>query len=142
MTDEATAATNDWNAQIIAEFRANGGKCGGPFEGAVMAIVHTTGAKSGAHRENPLCVLPDGDRIALFASKAGAPTNPDWYHNLVANPTVEVEYGTERFAARATVVTGAERDALYARQVEAMPQFAEYERNTDRVIPVVVLERV
>ena len=140
MSDEAKAM-NDWNATIIAEFRANGGKCGGDFAGAEMMILHTTGARSGAHRENPLCCLPDGDRIVVFASKAGAPTSPDWYHNLKANPDVEVEYGTERYRARAVEVTGAERDALYARQVEALPQFDNYRNATTRVIPVVVLER-
>ena len=141
MSDDVKAM-NDWNAQIMAEFRANGGKCGGQFAGAEMMILHTTGARTGAHREHPLCCLPDGDRIVVFASKAGAPTSPDWYHNLVANPEVEVEYGTERYRARAVEATGAERDALYARQIEALPQFDGYRRSTTRVIPVVVLERI
>lgn len=141
MSDDVKAM-NDWNAQIMAEFRANGGKCGGQFAGAEMMILHTTGARTGAHREHPLCCLPDGDRIVVFASKAGAPTSPDWYHNLVANPEVEVEYGTERYRARAVEATGAERDALYARQVAALPQFDAYRHSTTRVIPVVVLERL
>lgn len=140
--DDDVKALNDWNARIMAEFRANGGKCGGQFAGAEMVILHTTGARTGAHRETPLCCLPDGDRIVVFASKAGAPTSPDWYHNLVAHPEVEVEYGTERYHARAVEVTGAERDALYARQTAALPQFDAYRDATTRVIPVVVLERI
>jgi deazaflavin-dependent oxidoreductase (nitroreductase family) len=140
MTDEKKAL-NDWNAKIIAEFRANAGRCGPPFESADMVILHTRGARTGKPRENPLCALLDGGRIVLFASKAGAPTNPDWYHNLKANPDVEVEHGTERFRARAVEVTGPERDALYARQASRAPQFAEYAKKTSRTIPVVVLDR-
>lgn len=134
-------AMNDWNQQIIAEFRANDGKVGGPFEGAPMVLVTHTGAKSGTERTTPLMYLPNGDDIVIFASKAGAPTNPDWFHNLVANPDATAEVGTETFAVRARVAEGAERDDLWSRQKTAYPQFQEYEDSTDRVIPVVVLER-
>ncbi len=131
----------DWNAQIIAEFRANGGKVGGQFDGAPLLLLTTTGAKSGLARTSPMMYLPDGDRLVVFASKAGAPTNPDWYHNVVANPSATVEVGTETFDVDAQVTTGAERDALYARQAKLYPGFAEYEAKTDRVIPVVALTR-
>ena len=140
MTDQEKAL-NDWNAKIMAEFRANGGRCGPPFENAEMVILHTRGARSGKPRENPLCALLDAGRLFVFASKAGAPTNPAWYHNLKAHPDVEVEHGTERFRARAVEVTGHEREALYARQASLMPQFAEYAASTSRVIPVVELAR-
>jgi deazaflavin-dependent oxidoreductase (nitroreductase family) len=132
---------NDWNQQIIAEFRANGGVVGGPFEGAPMVLVTHRGARSGTERTTPLVYLADGDDVVIFASKAGAPTNPDWFHNLVANPDATIEVGTETVAVRARVAEGAERDELFERQKAASPQFAEYEKATDRVIPVVVLER-
>ena len=132
---------DDWNTSIIKEFRANGGQVGGNFEGAPMVIITTKGAKSGHPRTVPLMYLPDGDRMAIFASKAGAPTNPDWYHNLKANPTVKVEVGTETFDAEATEITGDERDALYRRQAELYPGFAEYEQKTTRRIPVIALTR-
>jgi deazaflavin-dependent oxidoreductase (nitroreductase family) len=136
------AGPNDWNRAIIEEFRANGGKVGGQFAGAPLLLLTTTGARSGQRRTNPMMYLADGDRLAVFASKSGAPTNPDWYHNLVANPTVTVEVGTETFDARATVLTGAERDRLYARQAGLYPGFAEYQEKTSRIIPVVALERL
>lgn len=136
-----TPDPNDFNARIIAEFRANGGKVGPPFEGAPMVLLTTTGAKSGQERVNPLVYSTDGDRVVVIASKAGAPTNPDWYHNVRANPTVKVEIGDETYAATATVVEGAERDRLFDAQAELMPGFRDYEKATDRVIPVVVLER-
>jgi deazaflavin-dependent oxidoreductase (nitroreductase family) len=132
---------NDWNAQIIAEFRATGGKVGGQFDGAPLLLLTTTGGKSGLARTSPVMYLPDGDRLVVFASKAGAPTNPDWYHNLVANPSATVEVGTESFDVDAHITTGAERDELYARQATLYPGFAEYEAKTDRVIPVVALTR-
>ena len=131
----------DWNTQVIEEFRANGGKVGGPFEGAPMILITTTGAKSGKRRTTPLVYLPDGDRQIIFASKAGAPTHPDWYHNLVAHPEVTVEIGSETFEATAVVVEGAERDQLYAKQAARMPGFAEYQAKTTRLIPVIALER-
>src|SRR5690242_1675034 len=97
-------APNDFNATIIADFRANGGKVGPPFEGAPMVLLHTTGAKSGKERVNPLVYTTDGDRFVIIASKAGAPTNPDWYHNIKANPTVTLEVGEETFEAQATEI--------------------------------------
>jgi deazaflavin-dependent oxidoreductase (nitroreductase family) len=133
---------NDWNAQTIEAFRANGGKVGGQFEGAPMLLLTTTGAKSGQKRVNPMMYLAEGDAIYVFASKAGAPSNPDWYHNLVANPRVTVERGTETYEAIATPVTGAERDRIYAIQAERYPGFAEYQEKTTRTIPVVSLARV
>lgn len=132
---------NDWNRAIIEEFRANGGKVGGQFAGAPMLLLHTTGAKSGQQRINPLVYSTDGDRMVIIASKGGAPTNPDWYYNLVANPSVKLEVGTEQFEARATVPSGEERTRLFEQMAARMPGFAEYQRNTTRVIPVVVLER-
>lgn len=136
------ADMNDWNQKVIAEFRENEGRVGGPFEGAPMVLVTSTGAKSGQSRVNPLMYLPNGDDVVIFASKGGAPTNPDWYHNLLANPDATIEVGTESFPVRARVAEGAERDELWTRQKAAYPQFAEYERNTSRTIPVVVLEKV
>ncbi len=135
------AEVNDFNKQIIEEFRANDGKVSGQFEGAPLLLLTTTGAKSGEPRTSPMMYRPEGERMFVFASKAGAPTNPDWYHNLVANPEVSVEVGVERFTAHATEVKGAERDRIYAEQAKEYPGFAEYEEKTDRVIPVVELER-
>lgn len=134
---------NEWNKAVIAEFRANGGKCGGMFEGADMLLLHTKGAKSGLERINPLVYLPDGDRMVIFASKGGMPDNPDWYYNLRKNPGVTVEVGTETVAATATEVTGEERDRLYAEQVTRFASFGEYEEKTAgiRVIPVIALTR-
>ena len=133
---------SEWNRAIIDEFRANNGKVGGPFAGAPLLLLHTTGAKSGKQRTNPVMYLPDGERLLVFASKAGAPTNPDWFHNLVANPRATVDVGDESFEVKATVITGEERDRLYAKQAELYPGFAEYEEKTTRTIPVVALERV
>src|SRR5665213_1827185 len=118
---------NEWNKSIITEFRANGGKVGGQFEGAPLLLLTTTGAKSGRSLTTPVMYLADGDRQLVFASKAGAPTNPAWYHNLVANPTVTVEVGDESFQAKAVPVTGEERDRLYAKQATLYPGFAEYQ---------------
>jgi deazaflavin-dependent oxidoreductase (nitroreductase family) len=133
---------NDFNKSIIEEFRANAGQVGGPFAGAPVVLITTKGAKSGQTRINPLVGLPQEDgTVYIFASKGGAPRNPDWYYNLVAHPEVEVEFGEEHYAATATPITGAERDRIYARQKEAMPQFAEYEEKTTRTIPVVALIR-
>lgn len=132
---------HEFNQQMIEEFRANGGKLGGGFEGAPLLLLHTTGAKSGKERVNPLAYQPDGDRYVVFASKGGAPTNPDWFHNLRANPQVTVEVGAERFPATARVAEGEEHERLWSRQKALMPGFADYEQKTTRVIPVVVLER-
>ncbi|MGI8760717.1 MAG: nitroreductase family deazaflavin-dependent oxidoreductase [Jatrophihabitantaceae bacterium] len=129
----------DWNDRIIQEFRANDGRLGGDFAGAPVLLLHTTGAKSGRERVNPVMYLDaDGSRF-VFASKAGADTNPDWYHNLVAHPEVTVELGAERYAATATPVTGSQRDRLYAEQARRNPGFAGYQDKTARVIPVVEL---
>ena len=132
---------NDWNRGVIEEFRNNGGKVGGGFEGAPLLLLHTVGAKSGQPRVNPVMYLPDGDRWIVFASKAGAPTSPDWYHNLVANPEVSIEVGTDTIPVTATFAQGDERGQLYSRQAALYPQFAEYERSTTRRIPVVTLTR-
>lgn len=131
-----------FNAALIEELRANGGKVTGRFEGRPVLLLTTTGAKSGRRITLPLVYLQDGERILIFASKAGSPRNPDWYHNLVANPTVTVEIGNETDDARAVILTGEERDRLYAKQVEAMPTFGDYQAKTERVIPVISLERL
>ncbi len=133
---------NDWNKQIIEEFRANGGKVGGQFSGANLLLLHTRGAKSNQPRINPLAYFKDGDNFVIIASKAGAPSNPDWYYNILAHPEVTIEVGTERFNAHATVPERQERDRLFARAVEQAPGFGKYQENTSRIIPVVVLKRV
>jgi deazaflavin-dependent oxidoreductase (nitroreductase family) len=130
------------NREVIAEFRKTGGKAGGVFEDKPLVLVHHRGAKSGVERIAPLVPYVDGDSLYVYASKGGADTNPDWYHNLVANPDTVVEYGSETFAVRARVLTGEERADLYAKQAEAQPQFAEYQRKTTRVIPVIELQRM
>ena len=131
----------DFNSRIIEEFRSHEGKVGPPFEGAPMVLLTTMGAKSGLPRTAPLVYLADGARIVIFASKAGAPTHPDWYHNLVANPTATVEVGTDSYEVDAVVTAGEERDSLFRRQAELMPGFADYQAATTRVIPVVALVR-
>lgn len=131
----------DWNTRIIEEFRANEGRVGGQFEGAPMLLLHTTGARSGKERVNPMMFLDLDGRRYVFASKAGADTDPDWYRNLVANPEVTVEAGTETYTATASTLTGAERDRIYAEQASRYPGFAEYAAKTTRVIPVVELRR-
>ena len=135
-------AMTEFNQKVIEEFRGNGGKVGGAFAGAPMIIVTHTGAKSGKVHTTPLVYSMDGDRFVIIASKAGAPTNPAWYHNLIAHPEVTVEVGAERFTARAVEVRGAERDRLFDAQARLMPQFNEYKKNTPRTIPVLTLERV
>ena len=140
---------NDFNRGIIEEFRANGGKVtsfrpgGSPGAAAPsLLLLTTTGAKTGRRHTTPLAYLADGDRLLVFASKAGAPNPPAWYHNLVANPRVTVEVGSESFEATAAVLERRARDAIFARQAERAPQFAEYQARTTRVIPVVALTRV
>ena len=132
---------NDFNQRVIEEFRANGGKVGGQFDGAPMVLLTTTGAKSGNPHTTPLVYLQDNDRVIVFASMGGAPRHPQWYHNIIANPDVTVEVGTEKYEARATVVTGAERDELFARQAAKFDAFNQYQQRTTRVIPVVALTR-
>ncbi len=135
-------ATNDWNASIIEEFRANGGKVGGQFEGAPLLLLHTTGAKSGTERIAPVMYQDvDGGAYAVFASKAGAPTNPDWYHNLRANPSATIEVGTETVPVQARIAEGDERNRIWERQKQMYPGFADYEAKTTRTIPVIILER-
>jgi len=131
---------NDWNARIIAEFRANEGKLGGGFEGAPVLLLHTTGAKTGRERVNPMMYRQVGENYAVFASKAGAPTNPDWYHNLLANPGVRAEIGTQTLDLTARVADNGEREPIWAAQKAEYPGFAEYEAKTTRQIPVVILE--
>jgi deazaflavin-dependent oxidoreductase (nitroreductase family) len=131
----------EFNRQLIEEFRGNGGKVTGQFAGRPLLLLTSTGAKSGHAYTTPLVYTKDGARLVIIASKGGAPTNPDWYHNLVAHPMATVELPGERFQAKAVVTTGAERDRLFNRQAEQMPNFAEYQKNTTRKIPVIVLER-
>ncbi|HEX5406904.1 MAG TPA: nitroreductase family deazaflavin-dependent oxidoreductase [Pseudonocardiaceae bacterium] len=133
---------NDFNGSIIKEFRENGGKVGGMFEGASMILVHHIGAKSGTERVAPLVYLRDGDRLFIFASKGGADDNPAWYHNLLANPKVTVEVGTESFQVTVSELERAERDEIYAKQVAVAPGFGDYERKTKRIIPVLELKPV
>ena len=132
---------NDFNTQIIEEFRANGGKLGGGFEGASMLLLHHKGAKTGAERVNPVAYRPVGDSLAIFASKAGAPTNPDWYYNLRAHPETTVEVGSETIAVVARVPDDAERAPIWEAQKRDVPGFADYEKQTTRQIPVVILDR-
>ena len=133
---------NNWNKKVIEEFRANEGRVGGNFEGKTLLLLHTMGAKSQQERINPVACIKDGDRLAVIASKAGAPTHPDWYYNIVANPQVTVEVGAENFQALASVAEEPERTRLYNQMVEVMPGFDDYRRNTTRVIPVIVLTPV
>jgi deazaflavin-dependent oxidoreductase (nitroreductase family) len=134
-----SATPKDFNAQVIDEFRANGGKAGGMFEGMPLVLVHNVGAKSGKEYVTPLVYLADGDDVVIFGSKGGAPENPGWYHNLKAEPNVSIEVGDQKFDVLATEVTGDERDRLYSAQEAAQPQFTEYAEKTDRKIPVIVL---
>ena len=129
----------DFNAQIIEEFRANEGRVGGLFEGSTLLLLHHTGAKSGASRVNPLAYMADDGRYVIFASKGGAPTNPDWYHNLKAHPDTRIEVGTDTIDVVAAEATGEERERLFRAQAERSPQFAEYQEKAGRVIPVIIL---
>ena len=133
---------SDWNKAIIEEFRANGGKVGGHFEGKPMLLIHTIGAKSGKPHLNPVIYTMDGEKIIVIASQGGAPTHPHWYYNLVANPLVTVEVGTEKFQAQAQVVSEPDRTRLYQQMITVMDSFAEYERKTTRIIPVIALTRI
>jgi deazaflavin-dependent oxidoreductase (nitroreductase family) len=133
-------AEDDWNTKIIEEFRANGGKVGGNFTGAPLLLLHTTGAKTGRERVNPMMYRKVDGGYAVFASKAGAPTNPDWYHNLVANPQVRAEIGATTVALTARVADHAERERIWGAQKAEYPGFADYELKTSRQIPVVILE--
>jgi deazaflavin-dependent oxidoreductase (nitroreductase family) len=132
---------NDFNAQVIDEFRHNGGELGGNFAGAPLLLLHSTGARSGTERVNPVMYQQVGEDLAIFASKAGAPTNPDWYHNLLAHPETVVEVGTETVPVVARVAGDDERDMIWERQKALYPGFADYEKSTSRRIPVVILQR-
>jgi deazaflavin-dependent oxidoreductase (nitroreductase family) len=129
----------DFNAQVIDEFRSNGGRVGGMFETMPLLLLHHTGAKSGQSRVNPVAYLKDGDRYVIFASNGGAPTNPGWYHNLKADPNVKIEVGSDTLGVVAGEATGHERERLYDAQVQRVPTFADYQEKTDRQIPVLVL---
>jgi deazaflavin-dependent oxidoreductase (nitroreductase family) len=133
---------NDRNRSIIEEFRANAGKVGGFFTGKTLLILHTIGAKSGQEKVNPVAYTTDGDRFVIIASKGGAPTNPGWYYNILANPRLSVEVGTETIQVQATVAVEPERTRLYDKMVEMMPGFADYRQKTTRVIPVIILTRL
>ena len=133
--------TDDWNAKVIAEFRSRGGEVEA-FNGAPLLLLTTIGWKTGRRHTTPVMYLLDDERYVVFASKAGAPENPIWFLNLVANPIVGVEVGRESFEAEATVLKGEERAALYAEQVERRPQFGEFQAMTTREIPVIALERL
>lgn len=133
---------SDFNKQIIEEFRTNDGKVGGYFANNTLLLLHTTGAKSGQEHVNPLVTFEDGDRLVVVASKGGAPSHPDWYYNLLANPIVTVEYGTEKFQAQATVASEPERTELYEKMESKMASFTEYKEKAGRVIPVVTLSRL
>jgi deazaflavin-dependent oxidoreductase (nitroreductase family) len=130
---------NDFNTRIIDEFRANHGRVGGPFEGGALLLLHSIGARSGQRRVNPVMYRKEGERYYVFASKGGADDNPSWYHNLKANPDVEIEVGDRTISVRADEVEGEERDAIYGRHAAQYPAFAGYERGTSRRIPVVAL---
>jgi deazaflavin-dependent oxidoreductase (nitroreductase family) len=131
----------DFNSKIIEEFRASGGRVGGPFEGAPLLLLHTTGAKSGQERVNPVMYQTIGDGFAVFASKGGAPVNPDWYYNLLANPRVTAEVGTETIELSARVADDEAREPIWTAWKRANPGFADYESRTTRQIPVILLER-
>jgi deazaflavin-dependent oxidoreductase (nitroreductase family) len=137
-----STSPTDFNAKIISEFHANEGRVGGMFEGLPLLLLHHTGAKSGKPRVNPLAYQADDGRYVIFASKAGAPTNPDWYHNLKAHPSVAVEVGTDTIDVLASEAAGEERERLFRTQAARVPQFADYEAKAGRVIPVMVLTPV
>lgn len=142
LRDSPAKATTPFNAKVVEEFRANSGRVGGRFANSHLLLLHTTGAKSGQPRLTPLAYLADGDRLAVIASNGGAPKHPAWYHNLVANPKVGVEVGSEQFRAHAAVAQEPERAALYAKMVAKSPAFATYQQKAaPRVIPVIILTR-
>ena len=132
---------NERNIPVIEEFRKNGGKVAGRPGGSLLLLT-TTGAKTGKKRTTPLMYTRDGERFVVIASKGGSPTNPDWYHNIVAKPSVSVEVGAETFEAKALIAKGRERDELYTKQAELYPFFADYQKKVTRAIPVIVLERM
>lgn len=131
----------DWNAKVIEEFRANEGRVGGRFAGATMILIHHVGARTGTPRVSPLAYFQDGDQMIIVASKGGAPTNPDWYHNLKAHPRIDVEVGTETFRVDVVELTGADREEMWTRIVAKAPSFGDYQRKTSRTIPLLALTR-
>jgi deazaflavin-dependent oxidoreductase (nitroreductase family) len=135
-------AISDWNRSIVEEFRANEGRVGGPFEGRPLLLLHHRGARTGIERVNPLAYQRVGEAYAVFGSKGGAPDNPDWYHNVVANPEATIEVGTETIDVVARVPDREERDRIWEEQKRRIPAFAQYEQRTSRQIPVVVLDPV
>jgi deazaflavin-dependent oxidoreductase (nitroreductase family) len=137
----SAAEINDFNQNLIDEFRANGGQVSGAFAGAPLVLLTTIGAKSGRERTFPVVYTRDGEDLVVIASKGGAPTHPAWYHNMVANPAVTVELPDETYTATAVVTEGEDRDRLFAAQAELMPHFNEYQTKTDRVLPVIRLQR-
>ena len=141
-TVSESSGPSGWNQKIIDEFRSNAGKVGGYFSGAPMILIHHIGARSGTERVNPLVYLPDGDDMIIAATKGGAPTNPNWYHNLKAHPRITVEVGTATFPVEATETTGDERNSLWRRLVETRPGFAAYETKTSRIFPMFRLTRL
>ena len=139
---EFRADERTWNAEIIAEFRANNGEVAAPYpDPPPMLLLHTIGTKSGKEHVVPMRGMTDGDALYVFASAHGSERNPDWYHNVIANPDFTIEKGTETIPVHATEVTGAERDAIFARHAARFPVFAEYERKLARTIPVIRLDR-
>ena len=134
-------SSGDFNGPVIAEFRKNHGKVGGYFEGSPLLLLHSKGKRSGKVRVNPVMYLKDGDRYLVFGSKGGADTHPDWYLNLLANPDTQVEVGDETIDVHAVDIKGSEHDTMYARQAKLYPGFAEYQRKTKRIIPVIALIR-
>jgi deazaflavin-dependent oxidoreductase (nitroreductase family) len=140
--EDGMSELNDFNQKVVTEFRANQGKVGGQMAGMPLLLLTTTGNKSGRTLTKPLCYTKDGDRIFVIASFAGSPKNPAWFNNLVANPTVTVEIGTERFQARARITSGEERERLFKLQADQIGIFNDYQKKTTRQIPVVVLERL
>lgn len=136
------SSSNNFNETVITEFRSNGGKVSGDFANMPLLLLTTIGAKSSQSRTTPLTYTTDEDRLVIVASKAGAPTNPDWYYNLLAHPVATVEIGSERFQVRAEVTEEPDRERLYAKMVKMLPGFAEYQRKTSRKIPVFTLQRI
>ena len=136
------ASVNAWNHSIIEEFRANAGVVGGPFEGATLLLLHSTGAKSGQPRLNPLAYFGIDGKVFIVGSKAGHDTNPDWVYNLRANPGARIEIGTDSYDVTARELPTAEREAVFAKVVAVAPGFGEYQDKTSRVIPIFELERV
>jgi deazaflavin-dependent oxidoreductase (nitroreductase family) len=140
-TTPGADAVNEFNQALIDEYRATGGKVTGMFQDAPLLLLTMKGAKTGRERTTPLAYTEDDGRLVVIASKAGAPNNPAWYHNLVANPDATVELGTEKFPVRASVADDEERERLYRKQAERLPTFNDYEKKTTRKIPVIILER-